>query len=208
MQCNYKLQNVNDVNTIEARSRLFELIRSKSFSTGSKTLASGRKSSFYFDMKPTMLHPDGISLIAQLVYDRLKNIEVNLVGGLEMGAVPLITPVMIEAAVRGQNISGFIVRKKPKEHGTKKVLEISENPSGKSAVVLDDVTTSGQSAMDAVRAIRDGGAKVTMVLAVVDRGEGAVEYYSEQGIPFASLFTAEEFLRADVVAANIPSNSG
>jgi orotate phosphoribosyltransferase len=110
-----------------------------------------------------------------------------------MGAVPLISPVMLHARIRhGRDIPGFFVRQRAKTHGTKKLVEGSD-VSGKRAVVLEDVTTTGGSAMQAVEEVRNAGGEVVMVLSIVDRGEGAAEFYREQGIPFTSIYTAAEF---------------
>jgi len=93
----------------------------------------------------------------------------------------------------GRGLHGFFVRKAVKAHGTKKRVD-GADIAGKTVIILEDVTTTGASAMDAVKAVEEQGAKVALVLAILDRGEGAAELYAEAGIPFASLFRAEEFL--------------
>jgi orotate phosphoribosyltransferase len=178
-----------------ARSRLVEIVRRRSFSTGPDVkLVSGRSSSFYFDMKPTMLHPEGAHLIATLILDALAGAEVDLVGGLEMGAVPLIAPVAIKSREAGRPLLGFFVRKAPKDHGTRQRIE-GLDVAGKTAIILEDVTTTGGSAMQAVEEVRKAGGQVALVLSILDRGEGAAELYAAAGVPFRSLFRAEEFLR-------------
>jgi orotate phosphoribosyltransferase len=178
----------------QRRNRLFELIKERSFRRGNFTLASGKQSSYYFDSKPTMLHPEGATLLAQLIFDALKDVNADCVGGLEMGAVPLIAPVAMRSLEAGQPLMGFFVRKTPKDHGTRQRVE-GIDMAGKTAVIVEDVTTTGGSAMQAVEEVKKAGGKVALVISILDRGEGARELYAAAGVPFTSLFTAEEFLR-------------
>jgi orotate phosphoribosyltransferase len=179
--------------TLEARSKLFALLKEKAFRRGRVVLASGRESDFYFDMKPAMLDPDGAALMAELILQQLQGVKADCIGGLEMGAVPLVAPVAMRSVEFGRRLPGFFVRKAVKDHGTKKRVD-GTDITGKTVVILEDVTTTGASAMDAVKAVEDAGANVTLVLSILDRGEGAAELYAKAGIPFKSLFRAEEFL--------------
>jgi orotate phosphoribosyltransferase len=181
--------------TLEARGKLFALLKEKAFRRGRVVLASGRESDFYFDMKPAMLDPDGASLMAELILDEIRDVKADCVGGLEMGAVPLIAPVAMRSLDRGRRLPGFFVRKAVKDHGTKKRVD-GNDIAGKTVVILEDVTTTGGSAMDAVKAVTEAGATVALVISILDRGEGAAELYAKAGIPFKSLFRAEEFLAA------------
>jgi orotate phosphoribosyltransferase len=132
----------------EARARAYAIIRDRSFKFGDFTLHSGAKSKYYLDMKPTMFDPEGVTLLAAMILERLKTAHVDLVGGLEMGAVPLIAPVAMLSHVRGHPIPGFFVRKEPKDHGTKKVVEAPPDAlKGKRVAILEVVTTMGDSAM-------------------------------------------------------------
>ncbi len=181
------------------RAELFELIRTRSFGRGKIKLASGRESDFYFDLKPTMLHAAGAAHIAEMICDALEGLGVDYIGGLEMGAVPLATAAAQASHRRGRDMHAFFVRKKPKEHGAKKLVEglgKSESLAGKNVVILEDVTTTGGSAIQAVRAVQEEGAKVVLVLTIVDRLEGAEETFRAENVPFRSLFTADEFLKA------------
>jgi orotate phosphoribosyltransferase len=110
-----------------------------------------------------------------------------------MGAVPLIAPVAMRSVAFGRRLPGFFVRKAVKDHGTKKRVD-GNDIAGKSVVILEDVTTTGGSAMDAVKAVTEAGATVALVISILDRGEGAADLYAKAGIPFKSLFRAEEFL--------------
>ena len=133
--------------------------------------------------------------MAELILQQIKGLNADCIGGLEMGAVPLIAPVAMRSPDFGRRLPGFFVRKAIKDHGTKKRVD-GADIAGKSVVILEDVTTTGGSAMDAVKAVEEAGAKVALVLSILDRGEGAAELYAKAGIPFTSLFHAAEFLAA------------
>ena len=178
----------------ERRKRLADLIKERSFRRGNFTLASGKQSSYYFDSKPTMLHPEGASLLASLIVDEIKDLKADCVGGLEMGAVPLIAPVAMRSLEAGRPLLGFFVRKAPKDHGTRQRIE-GLDVAGKTAVILEDVTTTGGSAMKAVAAVRAEGGKVDKIVTIVDRLEGARENLKKEGLALVSLFTNDDFKR-------------
>jgi len=181
------------------RARLLEIIRKRSFGRGEITLASGRKSDFYFNLKPTMLDPEGATLLAELTYEAVKDDNLDFIGGLEMGAVPLAGAIAQLSWIKGHPIAAFFVRKKPKEHGARLAIEgltKGESLRGKRVVVVEDVTTTGGSAMKAVEAVREEGAEVALVLTMVDREEGATETFSQAGLTFRSLYRAAEFLNS------------
>jgi orotate phosphoribosyltransferase len=180
-----------------SRARLADIIRARSFGRGEITLASGRKSDFYFNLKPTMLDPEGAALLAELTFDALKDDKFDYVGGLEMGAVPLAGAIAQLSWLKNHPIAAFFVRKKPKEHGAQLAVEglaKGETLQGKRVVIVEDVTTTGGSAIKALEAVRDAGGKVVLVYTMVDREEGATENFAEAGVPFRSLYRASEFL--------------
>jgi orotate phosphoribosyltransferase len=180
-----------------SRARLHEIIRRRSFGRGEITLASGRKSDFYFNLKPTMMDPEGATLLAELTYEALKDENYDYIGGLEMGAVPLAGAIAQISWIKGHPIAAFFVRKKPKEHGARLAIEgltKDETLAGKRIVVVEDVTTTGGSAMKAVEALREAGADVALVFTMVDREEGAAEAFAAAQLPFRALYTAREFL--------------
>jgi len=186
------------MSTSQSRARLAEIIRNRSFGRGEITLASGRKSDFYFNLKPTMLDAEGAALLAELTFEALANENIDYVGGLEMGAVPLAGAIAQLSFMRGKPIQAFFVRKKPKEHGARLSVEglaPGESLAGKRVVIVEDVTTTGGSAIKAVDAVRDAGAEIVMVFTMVDRQEGADEAFHEAGLPFRALYTASEFLK-------------
>lgn len=180
-----------------ARARLIEIVRPRSFSTGGDIkLVSGRSSSFYFNMKPSMLFPESAHLIAVLILDALKGARIDYIGGLEMGAVPLATAVAVASHARGTPIAAFFVRKQAKDHGARKLVEglaPGESLQGKRVVILEDVTTTGGSAMKAIEAVRAEGAIIDRVISVVDRLEGAAAAFQAAGIPFTALLTTTDF---------------
>jgi orotate phosphoribosyltransferase len=183
-------------NATDARARLYDIVKSKSFVRGHVVLASGQESDHYFDMKPSMFDPEGADLLAELIYARIAAIEADIVGGLEMGAVPLITPISIASRRAGRPLPGFFVRKAVKDHGTKKLVEGLSDVNGKRVVIVEDVTTTGGSAMKAVEALTAAGAKIVLVISILDREQNAAKLYADAGIPFVSLFKASEFLKA------------
>ena len=180
-----------------AKSRLIDIVRARSFSTGGETkLASGRSSNFYFDMKPTMLHPEGAHLIATLILEALEGASVDYIGGLEMGAVPLAAAAAAASQARGRPIAAFFVREQAKEHGAKKLIEglgPGETLKGKRVVIVEDVTTTGGSSMKAIEVVKAEGAIVDRVITAVDRLEGAADTFKAAGIAFVPLLTAADF---------------
>lgn len=180
---------------IESRARLFGIIAAKSFGRRKITLASGRESDFYFDMKPTMFDPQGAALLPGLLLDKLDGLDADMVGGLAMGAVPLVATVCAASVAFGRPLPGFFVRKEVKDHGTQRRID-GADVKGREVVILEDVTTTGQSAMQAVEAVRAAGGNIAMVLTVVDREEGAAAFFRGERLPFDRLFSAGEFLKA------------
>lgn len=180
-----------------SRARLAEIIHTRSFGRGEITLASGRKSDFYFNLKPTMLDPEGAALLAELSFEALKDDRLDYIGGLEMGAVPLAGAIAQLSWLKGHPIAAFFVRKKPKEHGARLSVEgltKTESLKGKRVVIVEDVTTTGGSAIKAVDSVREAGGEIVLVFTMVDREEGAAEAFAEAGIPFRALYKASEFL--------------
>ena len=181
----------------DARARLADIVFASSFGRGEITLASGRKSDFYFDMKPTIFNAEGAALIGRLLLPEVVSAGGEYAGGLELGAVPLAALVSQHSVAAGTPVNGFFVRKQAKGHGARKLVEglaPGETLAGKRVVILEDVTTTGASAFKAVEACREAGANIVLVVSLVDRQEGAVEAFAARGLPFRTLFNASEFL--------------
>lgn len=183
----------------DAKSQLISLIKERSFQSGGEVkLASGRTSSFYFNMKPTMLHPMGAHLIATLILDQLAKdgIAADMIGGLEMGAVPLASAVAAVSASGPRPLPAFFVRKQAKEHGTQSLVEglaKGETLKGKKVVIVEDVTTTGGSAIKAAEAVKAEGASVVRVITVVDRREGATDAFTAAKLDFKPLLSIADF---------------
>ncbi len=179
------------------RARLIELIKLRSFQEGPEfKLASGKTSTFYFNMKPTILDSEGAYLVASLILDQLEGIDADLIGGLEMGAVPIASSVAAVAFTEGRNLPAFFVRKQAKEHGTQSLVEglaKGESMSGKKVVVVEDVTTTGGSALKAAEALKAAGAEIIRVITIVDRLDGAAEAFTAVGLKFEPLLTLRDF---------------
>ena len=160
------------------RARLREMIQRKSLlSGGDFKLASGRQSAFFFDMKKTMFDPEGINLIAEVVYDLIRDErDVSAVGGLEMGAVPIALGVAMRSQ-RERPVQAFFVRKAPKGHGTNALID-GNLPPGSTVVLFEDVTTTGGSAMKAVEAVRGVGCTIKKLVTIVRSEEHTSELQS------------------------------
>jgi orotate phosphoribosyltransferase len=183
------------------KDALIALVKERSFQQGAEMkLASGRTSSFYFNMKPTMLHPAGAHLIASLILERIDGLGAELVGGLEMGAVPIAAAVAAVSHARGTPIRAFFVRKQAKEHGTQSLIEglaKGETMTGRKVVVVEDVTTTGGSAIKAAEAVAVAGGRVVAVVTIVDRQEGAGAAFAAAGLAFLPLLTVDDFRTSD-----------
>lgn len=179
------------------RGRLIEIIKARSFQSGREVkLASGRTSTYYFNMKPTMLDAEGSHLIATLILGAIAGWRADLIGGLEMGAVPIAAAVAAVSHTGGKPINAFFVRKQVKEHGTKSLIEGLPNGDslkGKRVVVVEDVTTTGGSAIKAAQAVRAEGAEVVGVVTVIDRQEGAADAFAAAGLKLTPILTLADF---------------
>ena len=179
------------------KARLIEIIKKRSFQSGREVkLASGRTSTYYFNMKPTMLDAEGSHVIAQLILAAIADLDADLIGGLEMGAVPIASAVAAVSHTGGKPVNAFFVRKQAKEHGTKSLIEglpDGESLKGKRVVVVEDVTTTGGSAIKAAEALRAEGAEVVGVVTVIDREEGAGEAFAAAGLTLTPILTLTDF---------------
>lgn len=177
------------------KEKLLQILRERSYREGDFTLASGKKSSFYLDVKETALDPEGAFLIGTLSVATMEEagLRPHAVGGLTLGADPLATAVSLAAFANGQRVPAFIVRKQPKDHGTLAWIEGAKTfPKGAELVVLEDVTTTGGSSLKAVEKLEEAGFKVSAIITVVDRLDGARDVIEGRGLRFFSLCTLPE----------------
>jgi orotate phosphoribosyltransferase len=175
---------------------LQQLLAARSAKRGNFKLSSGRESTLYIDARLTTMSPEGLVLIGQLGFRALTESGWNVqsVGGLTLGADPVAYAIAYASALSGRSVRAFTVRKEPKSHGTGQLIEGPFSPGDRVAVV-EDVITTGASALRAADAIRSNGGLVTGVLAVVDRSEGGREAIEEQGLPVIALTTAAEIMK-------------
>ncbi len=181
------------------RDELIELIRQRSFQYSKEpvfTLASGEKSNFYFNLKGITYYSPGIVLIGTLVYDKIRELNLNPkgIGGLTMGADPIAISVAYTSQLRSHPIDAFSVRKEPKAHGLRLPIEGNLQP-GDPVIVVEDVVTTGGSTIKAIDAVRDYGLEILGVIALLDRCEqNGRENIAACGVNVASLLTIHDFI--------------
>ncbi len=172
------------------RQQLLDLILDVSFERREVTLASGRKSNFYLDLRQTLMRPQGVKLAGELALEALlAGPPVAAVGGMAVGAVPFVSAVLGAAAgdERAADLLGFFVRKEKKKHGLGRQLE-GGFEAGQIVALLEDTTTTGGSTLEALDIVEAAGGKVARVLCLVDRGEGAAEAFAERGVTLEAVF--------------------
>ena len=178
-----------DTNT----QRLKELITEHSYREGEFILASGQVSDHFFDVKRTLLLPEGAALTAKMILDKLKNQNVTAIGGLELGACPVVSNVVAISHSYGKPINGFYIRKQPKGRGTNQRIEGLDLNKDDRVVLVEDVTTTGGSVLKAVEAITALGCDIAGILTIVDRQQGAEANLARHGLSLTALLTREDF---------------
>ncbi|WP_017663650.1 orotate phosphoribosyltransferase [Baaleninema simplex] len=173
------------------KQHLLHLLATLAYREGDFVLSSGQKSSYYINGKLVTLHPEGALCVGRLLLSMLAE-DTQAVAGLTLGADPVVSAVSVVSAIEGRSIPAFIVRKEAKGHGTRAYIEGPPLDAGAKVVVLEDVVTTGQSAMKAVTRLRDAGYQVDRVISLVDRQQGGAEFYREQGLEFEAVFTIAE----------------
>ena len=178
-------------NTDTLRQVLLDLIVKYAYVEGDFTLSSGAKSSYYINCKQVTLNANGALALGRLLFQQLPA-DTSAVAGLTLGADPMVSAVSIVSAYEAQPLPALIIRKKPKGHGTKAYIEGPSLPEEAKVVVLEDVVTTGGSALTAVERLQSAGYKVTQIMALVDREQGGNELYQSKGIKFEALFSIRE----------------
>lgn len=178
------------------KRRLAELLLEKSYIEGEVVLTSGKKSDYYFDCKQTALHPEGAFLLGNLFLDMLPQ-DIVGIGGMTLGADPLVTAVTVVSQTRGRPLPGFIVRKSPKGHGTNQYLEGMANfRAGDRVALLEDVVTTGGTLVKVIDRVTEAGLVVAGVYCVLDREEGGAATLAGRGFGLNAIFTRGELLTA------------
>ncbi len=179
------------------RDRLKEILLEKSYREGTFTLTSGKTSDFYIDGKQTTLMAEGSYLCGQLLYELITQSEKTIasVGGMTLGADPLVTAVSLVSFLEKSPIPAFIVRKEAKGHGTGNYIEGKNNLTPGSYVALvEDVVTTGGTLIKVIERVENEGFKVGLVATVVDRQEGGAEILKDHGYPLKAIFTREQLV--------------
>jgi len=177
--------------------RLKEILLTKSYRKGTFTLTSGKTSDFYIDGKQTTLHAEGAYLCGKLLFELIKNEakKIDAVGGMTLGADPLVSAVSIVSYLEQAPIPAFIVRKEAKGHGPGNYIEGLKNlPEGGRVALVEDVVTTGGTLLKVIDRVEAAGFVVGLVVTVVDRQEGGAEILADKGYPLKALFTRESLL--------------
>ena len=165
--------------TVESRPRLLELFKSRAVSFGRFALASGKESTYYINSKKVLFNAEAVWLLGDILWDLTKDLNIQAIGGLEVGAIPMATAASLHYHMHGRPLEGFFVRKQAKEHGTQQRVEGSVR-RGDRVAVLDDVFTQGTSVLQAIHEVEKFEAKVVAVSCIVDRLEGARERLADR----------------------------
>jgi orotate phosphoribosyltransferase len=174
------------------RQRLMELIRQRALKFGDFTLASGKKSSYYLDGKQVTLSSEGLLQISWGLLELLRDVNFSGFGGMSIGADPIVGGVLVAAAAQNRQMLGFMVRKEAKGHGTQRFIEGPIQP-GDRVVIVDDVVTTGGSALQAIDRVQEFGCEVVHVVGIVDRLQGGAAAFQARGLNFSALLTIRDF---------------
>ncbi|MEK6591235.1 MAG: orotate phosphoribosyltransferase [Nitrospinota bacterium] len=193
-----KIKRVYDRNKnikIAMREELLDVIKRQSYEKRKVVLSSGRDSDFYIDGKMTTTDPWGAFLVGRLMFERIKNLGIDGVGGLTIGADPIATAIAIVSNLEGRPISAFFVRKEQKKHGKQLWIEGGWRlKEGSKVVIVEDVITTGGSALKAIEKSEGAGFIVVEVLTLIDRNEGGRENLKKSGYKLESIFTMNDIL--------------
>ena len=185
------LASESSIDLTSQRQLLLELFCQLAYKEGNFVLSSGQQSSYYINGKQVTLHPQGALAIGRLLLSQLP-MDTEAVAGLTLGADPIVSAVSVVSALENRPIPALIVRKESKGHGTMAYIEGPSLPAGAKVVVLEDVVTTGQSAMKAVDRLREAGYSVEQVIALVDREQGGAEFYQSAKLKFEAVFSIRE----------------
>ena len=177
------------------KTELLYFLKQNAYKEGEFKLSSGKTSEHYVNCKPVTLTGRGLTLVSMML---LEHVDTPAVGGLTLGADPLVSGVAVCSALDGRLVDALIVRKEPKGHGTGAWIEGPTLPQGTKVTVLEDVVTTGGSAIKAAEKLRDAGYVVERVVAIVDRQEGRADALKDAGLELKSLFILEELVHGKI----------
>lgn len=178
------------------KKRLLELILEKAFKYSEEPifkLVSGKMSNYYFNCKTVALHPEGMYLIGNLLFERIKNLDIKGIGGLTLGADPIAYAAAYTSHLKEKPVEAFVVRKTPKSHGTMQWIE-GNVKQGDRVVIVDDVITTGKSTIEAITRALEGGLEIVKVIVLIDRQEGGKETIENLGYKVDSIITRDEVM--------------
>lgn len=175
----------------DLRNPLLDLIVNYAYREGDFVLSSGASSSYYINCKEVTLRAEGALMIGRLILENLPP-QTDAIAGLTLGADPIVSAVSVVSALYNRGIPGLIIRKQAKGHGTQAYIEGPKLDANSNVVVLEDVVTTGKSALQAVARLQDAGYQVKQIISLVDRNQGGRELYHAEGLEFQSLFTIAE----------------
>lgn len=185
-------------NSAFLRQQLLDLFLKYAYQEGDFTLSSGQKSNFYLNGKQVTLRAEGALLVGKLIFSLLSE-NTAAVAGLTLGADPIVCAVSVVSAYENKPLPALIIRKEAKGHGTKAYIEGPDLDAGAQVVVLEDVVTTGKSAMLAVERLRNAGYQVNKIISLVDREAGGRQFYESQGLEFEAIFTLAEIKKAQSI---------
>jgi orotate phosphoribosyltransferase len=178
------------------KDRMIDLILDRAFKYSEEPvfkLVSGRMSNYYFNCKAVTLHPEGMYLIGNLIFDLIKDMDIKGIGGLTLGADPIAYAVAYTSYLKGRPVEAFVVRKTPKSHGTMQWIE-GNIKKGDRVVIVDDVITTGKSTIEAINRTKEAGLEIVKVIALIDRQEGGREAVEASGYKLDSIITRDEVM--------------
>jgi orotate phosphoribosyltransferase len=179
--------------TQDLKGRLYRLIKEKAYHEGEIKLASGKTSNYYIDARAVTLSSEGAYLVGRLLFDLVKDLNIEAVGGPTMGADPMVGALAAVSCQLKKPINAFLIRKTPKAHGRMRQVEGPEISEGAEVVLVDDVATTGGSLIDSIATLKNSGVCVKKAIVIVDREEGAADNLSQHGCQLISIFKASDF---------------
>lgn len=187
----YEKRLLDEISMTNERDRLRELLQTKALEVRDVVLSSGKMSKYYIDCKRVTLTPEGAYLTAKIMLEMVRP-EISAVGGLTLGADPIVSSIAVLSHIQERNLSALIVRKEPKKHGTMSFVEGPALEKGSKIAVVEDVVTTGTSIIKAIKRVEAAGYKPVQVIAILDRQEGGREALKAEGFDLESIFTRDD----------------